>query len=120
MDIPVIIHASNRATLVQLFHSEYPQNNILYNTDGFEVKYLNAFEKKGITSQEVLISLLISIGTGVPVGVISSWIYEKLCKKGAQSIEIGDDQTIKTSSTEIRTAIEIHISVNISSSKIDN
>lgn len=60
----------------------------------------------GMSTSEVVLNIVISIGTGIPVGIVSSWLFEKL-HVGKQSRLYDDDEKIIASIRQLEAKIEL-------------
>ena len=112
--IPISIHANERTILNDIFGSESPRHNLSVSLDGVDVAFKGIVQKHGMTTEDIIITVLLNISTGIPIGLVSSWIFEKLSKKGSYPVEIGSDPVIKTSENEIIKAVEVSLSVTLS------
>jgi hypothetical protein len=103
--LTVRVHAYDRDLLRELFESEEPDPTATVTVDGVEATLGGVSQRPGMSSEDIIITILINLGTGVPTSLIAAWIYTRLTRKGQQSVEVGKDPIVKTTEAEILEAV---------------
>lgn len=103
--IAVRVPAVDDTLLDQLFETKNGVRTKTANIDGVDFKLGDIKRRPGMTAEDIIITIIINLATGMTTGLLAAWIYEKLTAKGETPVEVGDDPEVKASVKEIEEAL---------------
>ncbi len=101
----VRVHANNRAVLQDLFGTEMPDPKARIVIDGIEAMFERTMQRHGMSTEDIIITVILNFVTGVPASVLATWIYQRLARNGEHPVEVGDDPIVKVTQKEILEAL---------------
>jgi hypothetical protein len=103
--LSVRIYASDTELLEKLFGVSAPDRGATTSIDGVEVSFASLGKRPGMSTTDLIITVLINRTTGVPTSLLAAWIYSHLAKEGKQPVEIGSDPLVKVGEAQILKAV---------------
>lgn len=58
-----------------------------------------------MSAEDIVITVVINLATGVPTSLAAAWVYQRLTRDGRQPVEIGSDPVVKTTEGEVLEAV---------------
>ncbi len=104
-NIEICLHCEDLELLQELFGTEAPALQSSMTFDDHELAVKSIERRPGMVAEDVLITIVINVATGIPTGLLATWIWEKLSKKGARPVAIMDDADMNVTAKEIEEAI---------------
>lgn len=105
--IEVRVSALDEKLLDQLFETKDGIRAKTASIDGVEFMLSEIKRRPGMTAEDIIITIVINLATGITTGLLAAWIFDKLTGKGETPVEVGDDPEVKTTVQEIEEAIVI-------------
>jgi hypothetical protein len=106
MKLPVRIRATDESILTKLFDSDEGGRKKIALVDEVEIELSDVKKRPGMSNEDIIITIVINIATGLPINLLASWIFTHLTAKGDLPIEIGDDPIVKVSQEEIEETLK--------------
>ena len=106
--VNIRIHAEDLTVLKELFGTDSPKPATSAALDGVpnaKVEFVQLARRPGMTGEDIVITVVINLVTGIPAGVLANWIYTRLSRRGMLPVEVGRDEIVKTTEAEIRKSL---------------
>lgn len=104
--ITLRLYAQDLTVLLDLFNTTTPASNSRVVIDGIgDIEFGRISHHLGISTQDIVITLIINVIAGVPSSLLANWIFHKLSRDGQTPVRIGNDPVVKTSEEEIASTL---------------
>ncbi len=88
-DISFSVRTDNANEILGLFNNE----TTLY-ADGLRISIKETTVERGMTVEEVLINLSLSLVSGIPAGMVANYLYQRFSRNGENVLRI-DEKLVK-------------------------
>lgn len=111
------VKAEDQKFISDLFGSPTPTKGTKVELSGVELEYSSTKIKPGISSSELVVNILISIGTGIPASLIANLIWNKLGMDGRQEVRIKEKRKILIKKSDYELFFSEEIDTHIDNEK---
>lgn len=111
-NVTVRLRADDDKILDRLFDTNDGIRSKTATIDDIDITLGEVKRRRGMATEDLIITIVVNVATGLPTSLLAAWMYDKLTEKGKTPIEVGDDPEVKTTEAEIEKALNVPAETN--------